>query len=268
MEAVNDYHNLQWIQWIRNGKWSGVRSIQWGVGQRTGHFDWDDDNTTIGPGYESDGSTLSVIDRPVVLLRHPFRTGSMNDLFNDQIQDMLQLEKFNLLTQGVTERTRTQYLSCWKRWGQYCSCLGISPWLSTAKQGWGDPLIDFLVWEHKIFGLQHSILAKRFYAIRFLHVAEGFGDLALRGQRIKFIIKGVRKRSKTCKKAPFNTDLLKWIHTELSVNKQAKKDRDITQLWAGLLTAFFLCLCISELLALQYRDVKFTRDQGDGSCPY
>ena len=118
------------------------------------------------------------------------------------------------------------------------------------------------MWGHKIFGLQHSILAKRFYAIRFLHVAEGFDDLALRGQRIECVIKGVRKRSKTCKKVPFNTDLLKRIHTELSVNKQAKKDKDIAQFWAGLLAAFFFCLRISELLAIQYRDVKFTRDHG------
>ena len=196
------------------------------------------------PTSSSDSSNFFLAERR-------FRTGALNDIFKDQIHDMLQLEKFNLLTQGVSERTRTQYLSCWKRWDRYCSCLGISPWLPTAKRGWGDPLIDFLAWEHKIFGLQHSILAKRFYAIRFLHVAEGYDDLALRGQRIKFITKGVKKRSKTCKKVPFNTDLLKWIHAELSV-KSHQKNADVTQLRAVLLRAFFFCLRISELSTLQY----------------
>ena len=200
MMAVSDVHVANLLQWIMDGRWAGILRIRWTIDQRTGHYEWEDAMTIANPETDSHYSSSSEYDPETTptsssdhsiffLVGRRFRTGALNDIPNDQIHDMLQLGKFNLLTQGVTERTRTQYLSCWKRWDQYCSCLGIPPWLSTAKRGWGDPLIDFLVWEHKIFGLQHSIIAKRFYAIRFLRVAEGYDDLALRGQRIKFITK-------------------------------------------------------------------------------
>ena len=83
--------------------------------------------------------------------------------------------------------------------------------------GWGEMLLDFLVWEHKIFGLQPSTLAKRFYAIRFIHVAEGHDDISLRPHRVKALLKAVKLRETRCKKVPFNTDLIRWIFKELDL---------------------------------------------------
>ena len=79
------------------------------------------------------------------------------------------------------------------------------PWLSTSARGWGEPPIDFLAWGHKIFRIQHSTIAKRFYAIRFLHVAEGYDDLSLRGQRVKSIIKGAKRRVGELERRPPST---------------------------------------------------------------
>ena len=46
------------------------------------------------------------------------------------------------------------------------------------------------------------------------------------------------------------------------IGEISPQDADVTQLWDGLLRAFFFCLGISELLTLQYRDIKFTKDSG------
>ena len=125
--ALNDSHVGRLLRWIHSGHWNGVLPTRWKADQQTGHFSWDDDNATVGGGYESDHSLSSLRNAGSPTPLPPFHTGSANDMFNDQIKDMLQLGKFNLLTQGIADRTRVQYLACWKRWGQYCNCLDIAP---------------------------------------------------------------------------------------------------------------------------------------------
>ena len=135
---------LHLTQWISNGHWAGILRAQWTHDRRTGHIEWDAGNTTIGGGCESDQTLSSRREESLPTSPPPhFHTGSMNDMFNDQIHDMLQLGKSNLLTLGVFDRAEIQYLACWKRWGQYCSCLNTSPWLSTTIRGLCEPLIDF-----------------------------------------------------------------------------------------------------------------------------
>ena len=257
-----DIHVWHFLQRIGAGHWNAVLTNRWKIDQQPGHFTWDDDNATVGGGCESDRSLSPVRGETSSFPLPRFRAGSMNDMFNDPVDDVLQLGEFNLLAQGVADRTRAQRLACWKRWGQYYNCLDISPWLPASSRGWGEPLIDFLFWEHKIFGLQRSTISKRFYAIRFLHVAEGYDDLDLRGKRAKSIIKAVKKRGEACKKVPFNTDLLRWIYTELPAKGNSLNDVGLAQLRAGLLCAFF-CLGISALSALQPEDAKFTKDNGE-----
>ena len=190
----NDIHIRHLTQWIGSGHWGGILRTQWTHDQQTGHYGWDADNTAVGGGYEPD-QPLTPCNGAIYPVSTPrFHTGSTNDMFNDQIHDMLQMGKFNLLTRGVPDSTKVQYMACWKRWDQYCNCLNISPWLPTALRGWGEPLIYFLDWGRVIFGLQHSIIAQRLYAVRFLHVAEGYDDLAMRGEMAKSITKAVKKR--------------------------------------------------------------------------
>ena len=121
-------------------------------------------------------------------------------------------------------------------------------------------LLDFLLWERKVFGLQASTLAKRFYAIRFIHVAEGYEDLSLRAHRAKALLKAVKLRGDRCKKVPFNADLLRWVRTELDISGSGAKSLNTVRLWAVMLLAFFFCLRISELLALTWADVRLIPD--------
>ena len=78
----------------------------------------------------------------------------------------------------------------------------------------------------------------------------GFEDIALRAHRVRCLIKSVKLRGITCKKAPFNTDLLRWLHPQLVIGTTQSNCAPLNQLWCGLLVACFFCLGISELLAL------------------
>ena len=266
-----DAHVRAKLAWICKGKWNGVLSVSWSPDVRNGRRPWDDDGTLSPPWSRMD--TESELDSvysssprssagqiPAFTWRHPPNTtGGLSAQFDKKLHDMLQLTKFDLLTQSVGAKTKEQYVQCWKKWAHYCTCVNTSPWLTTTAVGWDETLLDYLVWEHKIFGLQASTLAKRFYAIRFLHVVEGYDDISLRAHRVKALLKAVKLRGNRCKKVPFNTDLLRWIYRELNLSK-AVKDVNLMRLWAGILCAFFYCLRISELLALTWRDIKFVDD--------
>lgn len=105
-----------------------------------------------------------------------FTTGGMSTEFDKRIAAMLENEKLNLLTSSVTVATRGQYMYCWRRRAQFRACSGLSRWITDTRPGRGNNLVDFLVWGHKLLGLQHSALAKRYYAIRYIHIAEGYDD--------------------------------------------------------------------------------------------
>ena len=176
---------------------------------------------------------------------------------------MSEHEKFDLLTSSVTVATRNQYMYCWRRWAQFSACSVVSPWIQTPQPGWDDQLLNFLVWENKLLGLQHSALTKRFYAIRYIHIAEGYDDFASRAHRIRGVLKAIKLRGKKCKKIPFNTDLLRWLKTNIPVHDTVSENISVLQCWAGLLLGFFFCLRISEILGLTENDIKF--DEHDGA---
>ena len=113
---------------------------------------------------------------------------------------VLEQEKFTLLTASVSDITRDQYIRCWRRWTRFCACMGVSHWLDSPSIGWGNVLIDFIVWEYRILGIHHGSLHKRFCDIRFIHIAEGREDLSLRAHRAKTVIKSIKLRGKTMKK--------------------------------------------------------------------
>lgn len=126
-------------------------------------------------------------------------------------------EKFALLAASVSDVTWEQYIRRWRRWARFCACVDSSPWPTTSAVGWSNTIIDFIAWGYKIIGIPHGTLAKRFSAIRFTHISEGYDGRPLRAHRVKSAIKAAKLRWKTRKKVPRNTDLLRWIRPALGV---------------------------------------------------
>ena len=125
--------------------------------------------------------------------------------------------------------------------------------------------MDFFVWVYKLLGIQHSALDRRFFAIRFAHIADGYGDLSVRAHRVETAIKAIEIRDKTRKKVPLNTYLLLCLlNKELEVDTSWTQSAAIIQSRGGLLGAIFFCLRTSELLQLSPDDVK-SKDEPAGS---
>ena len=118
-----------------------------------------------------------------------------------------------------------------------------------------------LAWRRKILGFQHSVLTKGFYAIRYIHIVEGYDDLTLMSHRIRCLIKAVKHRGGACKKLPFTTDMIRRVRKQFLVDMPEEAPRRLAQVWCGLLIAFFYCLRISELQALTVDDVAIAHNE-------
>ena len=255
-----DPHVQSSTQWIPKCEAYRVSQYARTFDARCGRFGWDYDATQYRHA-DTPRSFTTGRNRPYPLEQRQFSTtGGLASEFDHRTASMLEQENFHLLTTGIGDKTRSQYMTCWRRWAQFASCMDESPWFREFPPGWDNTLIDFLAWQHKILGFQHSVLAKGFYDTRYVHIAEGLCDITLRAHSVRCLIRAVKLRGETCKKVPFNTDLLRWLFKQL-VSDTPNSDRlPAAQLWCGLLIAFFFALRVSELLALAVGDIELTKE--------
>ena len=262
LSACMDPHVTAFNQWMMSGAGYRISSQAWSLDARVGRFEWDHDAKQYQ--HADTPWTLTTYDDPRGYTdrrpRRNFTTGGMPSEFDRRMALMLETEKVQLITTGICDKTRGQYLSCWRRWAQYASCVGVSRWIKSFNPGRGNALLDFLVWQHKILGHQHIALAKGFYSIRYIHLVECFEDLSVRAHRVRCLLKAVKLRGKVCKKIPFTTDLIRWVGNQLHTESTLGNQIAIDQLWRGVNVAFFFCLRISELLALTHTDIHTNQD--------
>ena len=132
-----DAHVAEFSKWVLSGGGFRVATNEYNPEARTGRFFWEPEGTTYWAGSSSSS----------------YHTGGMASEFDRRMSLMLEQEKFTLLTASVSDITREQYIRCWRRWTRFCACMGVSPWLDSPSIGWGNVLIDFVVWEYKILGI-------------------------------------------------------------------------------------------------------------------
>ena len=144
-----------------------------------------------------------------------FRCVGLNDVMKTQFQTVFSQAKLEALVSGLSDSTRVSYQSSWMAWGRFCFVRNISVWLLPGEPGWGEPLLDFLIWTSKVLGEISSTLKTRFSAIRFMHLINGNIDFSPQAHRAKAMMRGLKKREGVQRKYPFNTDLLRWMQTEL-----------------------------------------------------
>ena len=81
-------------------------------------------------------------------------------------------------------------------------------------------------------------------------------DFALRAHRVRGLIKDAKRRGKTCKKGPFNIDLLRRLHVQLQISGTSADPFRAFHLRDVLLLCFFFYLRIFDLLALAAADIE------------
>ena len=104
-----------------------------------------------------------------------------------------------------------------------------------------------------------SALSSRFSAIKFLHLVEGRGDFEGKTYRIHALINAVKRKNET-KQQPVNPEMLRWGKARMSSLEGAKWKA--VELWSAILMGFHFALRISEIEALEDRDVSFQEDKG------
>ena len=102
-------------------------------------------------------------------------------------------DKLNTLLQGLEVSDQTVYKSSWRLWGDFCNSRAISYWMTPGAEGWGEHLMDFLMWGAKILHRAPSTLEIRRAVIRFSHVIHGFGDFSTKACRARALMKGIAK---------------------------------------------------------------------------
>ena len=178
------------------------------------------------------------------------RFGGLNGVMKGRFHTVFDKAKLESLLSGLADSARISYQSSWLAWELFCFVRSISTWLVPGEPGWGEPLLDFLIWTSKVLGKRSSTLKTRFSAIRFMHLVNGNVDFPLQAHRAKAMMKGLKKSEWVVRKHPFNTDLLRWMHSELIV-KSGDRNGGRGSMYMELFTAcvldFFYLLRISEL---------------------
>ena len=162
-----------------------------------------------------------------------------------------------ILTNSLADDTQTTYLKGWKMWTRFCDSRGFPPWVNTAVRNWDRNILCFLTWEHTVMKNGRDTLAKRFSAIRFLHLIAGRGDFDDKSFRIRALINGVKKKKGAGQMLPINPEMLRKAKAKLNLMTPTG-----SELWASLMLGFHFALRIGEIENLEDRDVSF--DEIDG----
>ena len=145
-------------------------------------------------------------------------------------------QNLNALLSGMSKGTFQSYLCGWRHWVQYCSLRGLEPWITVGSPGWGEAILDFIMFERSVLGLKPSPTAGKVSAIRYFHAIHGRPDFTASGVRCKLLMRSLTKRLPCCQKLPYNMDLMNWVHRHFFLN--APLAHRIKEIWAGLNLGF------------------------------
>ena len=169
-------------------------------------------------------------------------------------------KKLNALMSGMSIGTCKSYMRGWKHWVQYCALRGLEPWVNVEGIGWGETILDFIMFENAVLGLKPSTTAGKICAVRYFHVIHGRSDFTTAGVRYKLLLKSLSKKMPGVQKLPYNMDLLDWVYQNL-VRKSPLTPR-IKETWAGLTLGFFFLLRASEIRQLRQKDIEVGLENG------
>ena len=113
---------------------------------------------------------------------------------NAVVNRALVSDTVKLLMNSLAADTQTTYLEGWMMRARFCDARGVSQWVNTAVRNCDQNILGFLTWEHTVVKNGGGTLAKRFIAIRFLHLIEGGGDFDYKSFRARALINAVKKK--------------------------------------------------------------------------
>ena len=170
------------------------------------------------------------------------------------------IEKIEALLGGLAQGTTTAYRRAWRHWILFCTGTGIDPWMDYTKRGWDEIMLDFIMHEHRVLGLQAKSIRSKISGIRYFHIMAGYGDFAPMGVRYKQLLSAISKDVPTARKFPFGPEMFMWLRNQVM---HMHATSDIIEAWAALIIGFNFLLRGAEVMNLRWQDLSILRDDDD-----
>ena len=143
---------------------------------------------------------------------------------------------------------------------QYCNLRGVEPWITVGEPGWGEMILDFIMFEHDVLCLKPSTATGESCAIRYFHIIHGQSDFSVSGARYKLLPKSLTRRLPIAQKLPYNVDLLSWVRGNFFI--RGIRSHKIKEIWAVVNMGFFSLLRASEIKQIRQKDVEIGLGNG------
>ena len=186
-----------------------------------------------------------------------FRTGGIEPqrTLDGLINDALGPQKLEALFAGLSTNARTRYLRGWEQWCHFCSTRGLSPWIDTKEENWGEEILDFIMYEGRVLKLAPSTTRGKLSAVRYARIIGGRSDFSPYGLRYKMMLTGMERTKLATGLLPYNTDLLHWAWANYIVGDSQTSARELR---CALNLGFFFMMRGDELGNLKMKDIRFT----------
>ena len=173
---------------------------------------------------------------------------------------VLSSDKLRALMAGMRSGTSKRYISSWRQWARFCEIRGIEPWLVANRPGWGESLLDYILWLHELLSISARTIASEISGVRYFHFLAGYREFSATGSRFRILLKSLAAGIPPMGKLPFNIDLLSWLYLHYySDNPTA----EIKSTWCAIILSFFFLLRTSECRNLLVQDVTVSGPSAD-----
>ena len=198
---------------------------------------------------------------------NPNEDSDVRSFFETKTQHIFGIGKLNDLLSGIAEGTRAGYISAWKHWFQFTQRTPEKRWITAISPMWGETLINWIIFETRIMGLQASTVRAKISGLRYWHLLSGYPDWGKWSGRYKQVLNSVAKKDVVLRNYPFNLELMSWIYrdfghpiTEDTLGGDHYSSK--FELCAAMTIGFFFLLRVSELGNLRMRDIRIGQENG------
>ena len=131
--------------------------------------------------------------------------------FKENAQLMLGAGKLDDLLSGIAKGTRGGYITAWKHRFQFTLRTPGERWITKVGPRWDETLIDWVLFETRILGLQASTMRSKLSGLRYWHLLSGYPDWSKWSGRYKQVLKSVAGKDRIQRNYPFNLELMQRV---------------------------------------------------------
>ena len=108
------------------------------------------------------------------------------------------------LMSGIAASTRASYITSWTHWHHFTLRAPQKRWITQVDPRWDDTLIDWILFETRILGLQVSTMRSKISGLRYWHLLSGYPDWSKWAGRYRQVLRSVAKKDMVRRNYPFN----------------------------------------------------------------